>query len=147
MKIKHKILEYHTAHEFHFVDVSDEVMRFVRESGIKNGMVNVQTLHTTAGVLINENEPLLLEDLKEHLEEVASKTKAYRHDNMDIRTVNVCDDECANGHAHCKASHLCANATLNVINGKLQLGEWQRILFVELDRSRKRKLQVLVMGE
>ena len=147
MKILHKVLEYHTKDEFEFIDVSDDIAGFVDGSGIRNGIVNIQTLHTTAGVLVNENEPLLLEDIKQHLEELSSKKKGYRHDDFTVRTVNMCDDECANGHAHCKASHLCATATLNIVNGKMQLGQWQRVLFVELDRSRNRKLQVLALGE
>ena len=147
MRIHHKTFEYHTKDEFHFIDVSDDIRRLVTESGIQNGIVNIQTLHTTAGILLNENEPLLLEDIKQHLEEVVSKNKFYRHDDFSVRNVNVCDDECANGHAHCKASHLCATVTINIIQGKMQLGQWQRILFVELDRSRNRKLQVLAMGE
>jgi thiamine phosphate synthase YjbQ (UPF0047 family) len=82
-----------------------------------------------------------------HLERIASKDIRYKHDDFSIRTVNVCDGECANGHAHCKAAHLSANATLNVVGGRLQLGQWQRILFIELDRSRPRQVQLLVLGE
>ena len=147
MKIHHKTFEYLTKNEFHFIDVSDDVKNFVAESGIQNGIVNIQSLHTTAGILLNENEPLLLEDIKQHLEEMASKNKSYRHDDFSVRYVNLCDDECANGHAHCKASHLCATATMNIIQGKMQFGQWQRILFIELDRPRKRNLQILAIGE
>lgn len=147
MKIHHKTFEYQTKNEFHFIDVSDDIKNFVSESGIQNGIVNIQTLHTTTGILLNENEPLLLEDIKQHLEELASKKNLYRHDDLSIRNVNLCDDECANGHSHCKASHLCATVTMNIIQGKIQFGQWQRILFVELDRPKKRNLQVLAMGE
>lgn len=147
MKFFHKLLTYKTKNIFDFIDISDEVIRAVGESGIHNGLVNVQTMHTTASIVVNENEPLLLEDLKEHLEGIASQHGAYRHDDFTIRTVNMCDDECANGHAHCKATHLSANATLNLIGGKLQLGQWQRVLFAELDRSRERKVQIAILGE
>ncbi len=147
MKFFHKLLTYKTKNIFDFIDISDEVIRAVEESGIHNGLVNVQTMHTTASIVVNENEPLLLEDLKEHLEGIASQHGVYRHDDFTIRTVNMCDDECANGHAHCKATHLSANATLNLIGGKLQLGQWQRVLFAELDRSRERKVQIAILGE
>ncbi|HNY97928.1 MAG TPA: YjbQ family protein, partial [Candidatus Pacearchaeota archaeon] len=63
------------------------------------------------------------------------------------RTINVCDNECVNGHAHCKAIHFLANVTLNLKNGKLQLGQWQRVFLVELDHSRDRLVQVQILGE
>jgi len=147
MKTTHKTFGFKTESEFHIIDLTDQVLDFIKESGVKNGLVNVQTLHTTTGLLLNENEPLLFEDIKQHFEDAAPKERIYRHDNMTVRTVNVCEDECANGHSHIKASHLCATLTLNLLNGKLQLGRWQRILFIELDRPRSREVQVMVMGE
>lgn len=147
MKIFLKTMECQTKGEFDFMDLTDEVKKIVKESRIKNGLVNLQTLHTTATVLLNENEPLLLEDFKRHLENLSPKTLEYKHDNFNIRTVNVCSDECANGHAHCKALLLPVNITLNLIKSEIQLGQWQKILFVELDRPRARKLQIQVIGE
>lgn len=147
MKTSHHILSYKTGGCLEFQDISDDILRLVRQSGIRNGLVNVQAMHTTAGLLLNENEPLLLDDLRKHLEELASQADAYRHDDFNIRTVNMCDDECANGHAHLKASHLVSTATLNLVGGELQLGQWQRVLFVELDRARERRVQVMVIGE
>jgi thiamine phosphate synthase YjbQ (UPF0047 family) len=55
--------------------------------------------------------------------------------------------ECANGHSHLKAIHLPTSVTLNIFNNKIQLGQWQRILFIELDRSRNREISLLVIGE
>ncbi len=147
MKTFHGVLTYATEGGLEFRDISDDVIRLARKSRVQNGLVNIQTLHTTAGLLLNENEPLLLEDLKKHLEDVASQADAYQHDDFNIRTVNVCDGECANGHAHLKAAHLAATVTLNLVGGELQLGRWQRILFVELDRARERRVQVMVIGE
>lgn len=96
---------------------------------------------------MNENESLLIEDIKDNLEEISPKNKIYKHDDLSIRTVNVCDNECVNGHSHCKAIHLLSNITLNLINNHLQLGQWQNIMLVELDSSRPRKVQIFVMGE
>jgi len=147
MTTKHETLSFRTSGEFQFLDITDDALKLVARSGIKNGLLNVQTLHTTAAIIVNENEPLLLDDFRKHLEELCSKEKDYKHDDFSVRTVNMCDGECANGHAHCKAAHLAANATLNVLHGKLQLGTWQRVLFVELDRARERKVQLLILGE
>ncbi len=147
MKIANKILEYQTKGEFDFIDITEEVKKFVQESQIKNGLVNVQILHTSAALIVNENEPLLLEDIKRNLENCSPKSQSYQHDDFTKRTINVCPGECMNGHSHCQAIHLLVNTTLNVIEGKLQLGQWQRIMLVELDHSRPRKVQIQVIGE
>jgi len=147
MNTAHKIFEYQTKGLLEFIDITDQVKAFLKESGVQNGFVNIQTLHTTAAIILNENEPLLIEDFKNHLKEIAPLGLPYNHDDFSKRTVNLCDDECINGHSHCKAIHLPVNITLNLINGELQLGQWQRIMFLELDKPRKRKVQILVMGE
>ncbi|MBL7142162.1 MAG: YjbQ family protein [Candidatus Pacebacteria bacterium] len=147
MKSLNKTIEFQTKEELDFIDVTDKVTAFVSESKIKNGLVNIQSMHTTATVIVNENEPLLIEDFKRHLKESASKDRDYRHNDFTIRTVNMCAEECVNGHAHCRAIHLPVSAVLNLINGKLQLGQWQRIFFVELDQSRQRRFQIQIIGD
>ncbi len=147
MKSKFLDLKFQTKKIFDFVDLTDQIKKFLVEVEIKNGLVNIQSLHTSSALMINESEPLLLEDIKTNLEKIASRDNEYNHDNFDIRTVNMCPDECANGHAHCKAIHLPATITLNFRDGELQLGQWQRIFFVELDHSRPRKVQVQIIGE
>lgn len=147
MHSANKTIEFQTKEQLEFIDLTDRIEAFVGESGIKDGMVNVQSLHTSAGIVVNENEPLLIEDFKENLRKTAPEGPGYRHDDLTKRTVNVCPNECINGHSHCKAIHLLVSATLNLIGGKLQLGQWQRIFFIELDRSRKRKVQIQIIGE
>ena len=147
MKISHKKLEYQTKELFDIRDITDEVADFIKTSEIKNGLINVQSLHTTATVFLNENEPLLLEDIKKNLAKTAPQDIEYKHDDFTIRTVNMCADECANGHSHCKALHLPSTLTLNVLDGKMQFGTWQRILHIELDRARTRKVHLMIIGE
>lgn len=147
MRIFNKIIEVQTKSELDFIDITETVKKFVKESEIKNGFINIQSLHTTAAVVVNENEPLLIEDFKKHLEQVASTNSNYQHNDFTIRTVNLCPEECANGHAHCRALHLPISIILNLLEGEIQLGQWQRIFIVELDRSRKRKIQVQIIGE
>ena len=147
MTIKNKTISYQTKGEFEFLDITEDVKAFVKESEIQNGLVNIQTLHTTAALILNENEPLLIEDMKRNLENTSPNNLTYSHDDFKKRTVNMCPDECANGRSHCKAIHLPATLTLNLIQGELQLGQWQRIMFVELDRSRPRKYQIQIIGE
>jgi secondary thiamine-phosphate synthase enzyme len=147
MKIANKTLEYQTKKLFDFIDITNEVKDFIENSQIQNGLVNVQILHTSSALIVNENEPLLIEDIKKNLEQTAPQSFAYKHDDFSIRTVNLCVDECVNGHSHCKAIYLLTNSTLNLIDRKLQLGQWQSIILIELDRARSRKVQVQIIGE
>ena len=144
---KNKTIEIKSKEQFDIVDLTDEIASFVRKSEIKNGLVNIQSLHTTAVVLVQENEPLLLEDIKKSLERIAPQNIDYNHDDFGKRAVNICDDECRNGHSHCKAVYLPTSITLNLIDNKLQLGTWQRIMFIELDKARPRKIQIQILGE
>jgi len=96
---------------------------------------------------VNEFEPLLLADFSTLLQNVAPCDARYRHDDVTARTVNLTADERVNGHAHCRALILAASACLNVIDGRLLLGRWQRVFMVELDGPRARELSVLILGE
>jgi secondary thiamine-phosphate synthase enzyme len=142
----HELLRLPTGEGRQFVDVTDRVIDSVRRSGVSHGLVNVQTLHTTCAVVVNENEPLLLEDLEQALERWAPADRVYRHDDLRIRTVNLTPGERENGHAHAQALPLASAVTLAVVGGTIQLGRWQRIFMVELDGPRPRALGVTAMG-
>jgi secondary thiamine-phosphate synthase enzyme len=146
-KVAHHSLEFQTTEPLQFIDLTDRVRELVARSGIADGMVNVQTRHTTTAVIINEHEPLLLEDLKELLTRVAPPQAYYRHNDFTIRTANMTPDESPNGHAHCQSLLLSSAATVNVIDGAMQLGRWQRIFFIELDHARSRTISITVMGQ
>jgi len=146
MKIINKIIDLTTATTLDFIDLTDKIQKKIKEAGVKEGVINIQSLHTTMAVIVNEAEPLLIEDMKILLEKIAPRTYQYMHDDFEVRTVNMCDGECANGHAHNKALHLPTSTMLNIIGNKLQLGQWQRIFAVELDRSRPRKIALQIIG-
>lgn len=148
MEIYNKTIGLKTKKQLDFIDLTQVVEAFVAESQIKNGFLNIQTLHTTCPLFLNENEPLLLKDFANHLAGISPQNLGYNHNDFTVRTVNMCEeDECENGHSHCQALHLPSNLTLNVVDGKLQLGQWQRIFTVELDKPRSRKIQMQIMGE
>ena len=130
-----------------FVDLTDRLERLVADAGFRFGILNVQTLHTTTAVVVNEHEPLLLADFQALLEAAAPGDGRYRHDDTTVRTVNMTDAERPNGHAHCRALLLPSSACLNVAQGRLRLGQWQRVFLVELDGPRERDLSVLIVGE
>ena len=75
------------------------------------------------------------------LDRLAPTAAEYRHDDMTIRRVNLTPGEPANGYSHCRALLLGASETLNVVDGQLDLGRWQRVFLVELDRDKGREGQ------
>jgi secondary thiamine-phosphate synthase enzyme len=144
---RHQKIRITTEHPTEFIDVTDRLEALVAAAGIRFGFVNVQSLHTTTAIVVNELEPLLLADFEALLGKTVPRDAGYRHDDMAVRTVNITADERINGHAHCRALLLGSSACLNVIDGHLLLGRWQRVLMAELDGPRAREISVLILGE
>ena len=130
-----------------FIDLTDRLNRHVRDLGVQTGLLNVQSLHTTTAIVVNEHEPLLHGDVTRLLNRVAPCDQGYDHDDLAVRTVNLTADERANGHAHCRSMLLASSVCLNVIEGRLRLGRWQRVFLVELDGPRTRDVSVLVVDQ
>jgi secondary thiamine-phosphate synthase enzyme len=144
---RHTRVRITTERSTEFIDLTDSLEALLAESHIVTGFLNVQSLHTTAGIVVNEGEPLLLEDFASLLHRVVPDDVPYRHDDEEARTVNVNPGERPNGWSHCKALLLGPSACLNVLNGRLLLGRWQRVFLVELDGPRSREISVLLIGE
>jgi secondary thiamine-phosphate synthase enzyme len=128
-----------------FVEITELVAERVRRSGVQDGLVLVQSRHTTAAVVVNEDEPLLIEDVGRMLERLIPRDLVYAHDDFARRT-GIAPDEPVNGAAHCRCLLFGVSQTLHVAGGALQLGRWQRLFLVELDGPRARTLSILVMG-
>ena len=130
-----------------FIDITEQVCKFIQDSLVVSGFAVVYSKHTTAAIKINENEPLLLRDMEEFLEKMASRNGNYQHNDFTVRTVNMTADECPNGHAHCQHLLLGTSENIPIIDGQLQFGRWQRIFLIELDMPRPREVRVQVIGE
>jgi secondary thiamine-phosphate synthase enzyme len=139
-------LRFETSHATEFVDVTKLVREQVQRSGLRTGRVHLQSLHTTVGLAINENEPLLLRDFQTMLERLAPGDAGYEHDDF-ARRYEISVDEPVNGHAHCRQLLLTGFATLLVEEGKLVLGRWQSVFAVELDGPRHRELAIQLDGD
>ena len=144
---RHVALTVTTTRPTEFVDLTDRLEAIAAGAGWRTGLVNVQSLHTTTAIVVNEHEPLLLQDFEEFLTGLAPERVRYRHDDLMARTVNLSGAERRNGHAHCRALLLPASAGLNVVDGRLCLGRWQRVFRIELDGPRERDVSVLYLGE
>lgn len=145
-RVYHEQVDLRTQKRIQFIDLTELVAERVRRSGITHGTVQIQTQHTTAAIVINENEPLLIQDLEELLELWAPSDVDYRHDDFRFRKAPFTVDERVNGDAHARAILLGSTKSLNVVDGKMNLGRWQRIFLVELDGARKRYTSIVVMG-
>lgn len=146
-------LQYATSHPCEFIDVTDDVREVVERSGVTVGQVLVSSAHTTAAVVVQEHEPLLLKDMARLLQRIAPADDYYEHNDFTIRTVNMAENEPENGHAHCQHLFLGASETLPVVDSAIQMGMWQSIFLVELDNpplrpegQQRRRITVQVMG-
>lgn len=143
-----RVLRLATDERIQLVDITRRIAATVTDAGLHNGLVQVFSRHTTAAVRIQEDEPLLLEDLRQFLSRLAPTDAAYGHNDFRVRTQHMHPDERPNGHAHCLQLLLGSSESVPVLDGQLQLGDWQRLFLVELDGPRpQRELLVQVMGE
>lgn len=151
LEIEPKLKDHIHDLDFFFIhDFTEESHEWVKESGIQNGFLTIQALHTTCVISLNElDEPCLLGDINNKLRNFASKSEKYLH-NSSIRTKNLCEDDnkCdRNADAHLKATLLGApTQQVLVRNGKPVYGTWQRLCFIDLDGPRNRKLLVQIIG-
>jgi secondary thiamine-phosphate synthase enzyme len=139
------VVSVETRSPLEFVDITDVLSRAVKEVGLMEGLLVVQTRHTTTGVMINEHEPLLLADLEAMFERLAPVAAAYAHDDFSCRT-NVGPGERRNGHAHCRAALLRASESIAVSDGRLSLGRWQRVFLVDFDGGQRREVSLTLLG-
>jgi secondary thiamine-phosphate synthase enzyme len=123
------------------VDLTDRLMEFVRKVGVREGIVNLWSLHTTCAVFINESQTALVVDIKRFLEQVVARDAEWLHNDPEH---SDCDR--MNADAHLRALLLGHSMTLQISGGEIVLGQWQRILMAELDGPRARSLRVQVWG-
>ena len=161
---------YKTRYRQEFITITDDVETAVKRSGIKRGVVVVQTHHTTCGIWINEDEKNLIgpseeigytADLRRILDRFADPSEEYGHNDVchsgnatGKRNTHLCEpdengviNECINGHSHAQALMIHPTLSMIVENGKLLRGRWQQVMLVELDHDRERTVSFLVQGE
>jgi secondary thiamine-phosphate synthase enzyme len=122
-----KAIEVRTEKRTEIVDITERVEKLLEGSGV----ALIFTPHTTASIILNEAEEGLLDDILELMEKIAPRNSNYRHNRID-----------SNADAHLKASILGNSVLVPFENGKLKLGTWQRVLFIEFDGPRNRRVFV-----
>jgi secondary thiamine-phosphate synthase enzyme len=130
-----------TAERFQMIDLTERVMAIVRGLGVKEGVVNLFSMHTTCTVFINEFQTALLSDIRTFLETVVARDGGWRHNDP---AHSDCDR--MNADSHLRAMLLGHSLTIQVSGGEVVLGQWQRLLLAELDGPRTRTLRLMAMG-
>jgi secondary thiamine-phosphate synthase enzyme len=129
----------HTKGFCDIIDITLKVKEAVKKSEVKDGICIISCPGSTIGITTIENEPQLLKDFKELMEKLVPSDKRYHHDSVWGE---------ANGFSHLRSSLIKPFLTVPVENGKLVLGQWQQIVFVDFDnRPREREILVKVIGK
>ncbi len=129
-----KTIQVKTMSRTEFVDITSDVKKIVRDSGVKNGVCYIYVPHTTAGVTINEGaDPAVVKDILSTLNKLFPQDPGYLH--ME-----------GNSDAHIKTSLMGPSQTVIIEDGKMLLGTWQAIFFCEFDGARNRKVLVKTMN-
>ena len=136
MEIKKFVLNKGSNKRVEIIDMTQDINDILTKSKIKDGLINVFAKHSTAGIVINENESGLVKDFQNALESLIPENNNYLHDKIDN-----------NADSHIRSFFIGSSETIPVENGYLSLGTWQSIFFVELDGPRNRKFVITVMGE
>lgn len=145
IKIHKQKIDLESKNQIEFFDVTEKIQEIVDASGVREGNVVVFAPHTTMGVTINHNEPMLLQDLMRVLYKMVPMDDHYSHDLFELRRTSKSDGR-SNGHSHCKSFLIGISQTIIVEKGKLLLTDKQSVFAVEFDGARKRDVVVQVMG-
>ncbi|KAF5066824.1 hypothetical protein DSECCO2_259630 [anaerobic digester metagenome] len=136
MVLKRGTVGVNTSQRVEIQDITPEVDAVLKTSGVKDGLLNIYSRHSTSAVVINENETGLVNDFQLALQKLVPEGAGYQHDGIDN-----------NADSHIRGFLLGGSQTIPFENGRMMLGTWQSIFFVELDGPRQRKLTVTVMGD
>ncbi len=136
MKSYTAYLTFNTKNRRELIRITDQVKKIVEESGIKEGLCLVSSMHLTASVIIQDDEEGLHEDIWKWLENLAPYKEDYKHHKT--------GEDNADAHLKNLLTHL--QVVLPITNGKLDLGPWQEIFYAEFDGQRNKRVIVKVIG-
>ena len=145
MKIFNHSIKFRSDSQIYFADLTDELREFVAGCGVKKGLLSVFAPHTTMGVVINHNEPMLLQDFTTMLYRLAPPDERYSHDLFELRRGGASDGR-SNGHSHCKSFLTGVSQSVPIADGKLLLSRTQSVFAVDFDGPRTRDVVVQIIG-
>ncbi|MGI6647968.1 MAG: secondary thiamine-phosphate synthase enzyme YjbQ [Bacillota bacterium] len=137
MKFLTEYLWFNTRQKREYLNITPELQRILKKSGIQEGIMLVAAMHITAGIYINDDESGIIGDIDEMLERLAPSGRDYRHHRTG-------ED---NGDAHLKNILVGHQVIVPITDGKLDFGPWQQVYYAEFDGQRRKRVVVKVMGE
>ena len=139
MTVKSMYIQFNTRGNCDIIDISGQVAASIQESGVKDGIVTLFTPSSTSALTTIEYEPGCLSDLKRAFDELVDPRREYAH--------NAAWGD-GNGHSHLRAALLKASLTVPLVAGRMTLGTWQQIVYLDFDnRPRRREVVVQIMGD
>jgi len=145
MKIYRKKIEITSTSSVEIIDITNKVADIISHSGVREGTVLIYSPHTSMGIFINHNEPMLLQDFTRVLYRLAPIDERYSHDLFELAKKNKSDGR-SNGHSHCKVMLLGISETVPIEKGHMLITAKQNIFVAEMDGARKRDIIIQVMG-
>jgi secondary thiamine-phosphate synthase enzyme len=142
-------VEVAAAARYSYLDLTEDLERAIKDSGVTEGAAVAFCAHTTCALLINEWEDGALEDFRNRMLELVPEDRYYAHDDLERRTQNLAEShERRNGHSHLKAMLLSASShAIPVVAGEPTFGRWQRLILFEMDEPKGRQIVFHVFGE
>lgn len=137
MKFHTEYLWFNTKNHREYINITQDLDKILKTSGIQEGMLLVSAMHITAGIYVNDDEPGLILDIDEWLESIAPFRKEYKHHQTG-------ED---NGDSHLKSMIVHHQVMVPITSGKLDLGPWQQVFYAEFDGQRRKRVVVKAMGE
>lgn len=141
LKLVSRIVDYVTSERFQFINLTSRINEIVGKSGLRDGLVHVQSLHTTTSVFVNEWQEALLHDMRTFLEGAVSRESSWRHNDP-----RYSDCERHNADSHLRGMLMGQSLCLQVRHSAVLLGTWQSIILAEFDGPRTRSISVQVSG-
>jgi secondary thiamine-phosphate synthase enzyme len=140
-KIFNRVVDWITNERMQLINITERINDVVRKSGIRDGIVHLQSLHTTTAVFINEWQDALLHDVRAFLEGLIESETYWRHNDPQYS-----DCERRNADSHLRGMLMGQTLCLQVRNSTVLLGTWQSIILAEFDGPRSRSLSIQVSG-
>lgn len=140
-KMFNRIVDWITNDRMQLINVTDRINEIVRKSGVRDGMVHLQSLHTTTAVFINEWQEALLHDVRAFLDDLVNREDYFRHNDPEYS-----DCERRNADSHLRGMVMGQSLCLQVRNSAVLLGTWQSIILAEFDGPRSRSMSIQVSG-
>jgi len=137
MRIHSEYMTVQTKEKREFMNITAEVKAAVERSAVRDGLILVSALHSNSALFINDDEPGLLQDIREFADRLAPLGPGYQHSQRSE----------SNAGTHLQSLLLGHQALISLADGKLELGPWQHILYAELDGQRPKRILIKILGE